>query len=431
MPVLITSNTLQRTISRTINEWTDTYGMSPIQPSSIRFYDQTPPSLKPLADGPHRWLFEAKQSVGYDGRAGLNIRSIVKLLQSHRAYNRQPLLIPEDWKNADSNTDVDSVITILQNSVCHYIDHLHTIWPSTAPVEFYKPRSYFSTVPYPFPNVTLHELRDPQDVQYSVEWTILKILSKAHMGVVQYSTLGVTTFYDALLPAICYQIRGCEVLRSTPITFPPYSAEYGSSTCLDFVCRPSSDNLPNGLPSGFIPVLFAAHHLDALHTFTEDELSWSRPGPPEKMPDRSQELVKLAQVFQPSLQLLVMYLTKKYRVGDQQWKPEWNPIIAQEECFYLRPQIPENFFFYGMNYSQVECIIYAFFPRYEVTSSGRVEWGFCCYEAYTPWPTGGGNLTHRIHFINTILRIQRHTAELAELFREISLSLGTNDICRS
>ncbi|ETW76897.1 hypothetical protein HETIRDRAFT_148183, partial [Heterobasidion irregulare TC 32-1] len=241
--------------------------MSPIEPKSIRFYDKTPPTLKPLADGPHFWLFDKENPIGYDGRAGLSIDRIVKLIQSHNSYDIQPLLIPEDWKNGDPNANVPPVIVTLQNSLCHYIDHLHTIWDET-PVEFYKPRSYFSTIPYPFPNVTLHELRDPKDMLYSVEWTILKILSKAHMGMVQYSTLGVKTFYNALLPAICHQIRGCEVLRSTTITFPRYSAEYGSSTCLDFVCRPSIDNLPRGLPSGFVPVLFAAHHLDALHPFT-------------------------------------------------------------------------------------------------------------------------------------------------------------------
>ena len=42
------------------------------------------------------------------------------------------------------------------------------------------------------------------------------------------------------------------------------------------------------------------------------------------MPDRRPGLVKLAKVFQPSLQLLVMHLTKKYRIDDHQWRPEWN-----------------------------------------------------------------------------------------------------------
>ena len=105
----------------------------------------------------------------------------------------------------------------------------------------------------------------------------------------------------------------------------------------------------------------------------------------------------------------------------------WQPVIAKGEPLWHRPHVPEKFFFYGMNYSQVACIIYTFFPRYQVTSSGRVEWGFCCYEAYTPWPIGGGDLTHRIHLVNTILRIQRHTAELVELFKTISLSLGCPD----
>lgn len=48
MPASIHSSTSfqQRVVSRTINEWHDFYGMSPIEPKSIRFYDKTPPTLK-------------------------------------------------------------------------------------------------------------------------------------------------------------------------------------------------------------------------------------------------------------------------------------------------------------------------------------------------------------------------------------------------
>ena len=161
------------------------------------------------------------------------------------------------------------------------------------------------------------------------------------------------------------------------------------------------------------------------------------------MPDRRPGLVKLAKVFQPSLQLLVMHLTKKYRIDDHQWRPEWNvsdlfairggqttdrpyqPILGEKDPEWSMPDVPEKYFFFGMNYSKIECIIYTFFPRYTVTASGRVEWGFCCFETYRPWPIGGIKTLHRVHLINMFLRIQRHTAELAEIFRDISGSLGT------
>ena len=161
------------------------------------------------------------------------------------------------------------------------------------------------------------------------------------------------------------------------------------------------------------------------------------------MPDRRPGLVKLAKVFQPSLQLLVMHLTKKYRIDDHQWRPEYNvsdlfairggqttdgpyqPILGEKDPEWSMPDVPEKYFFFGMNYSKIECIIYTFFPRYTVTASGRVEWGFCCFETYRPWPIGGIKTLHRVHLINMFLRIQRHTAELAEIFRDISGSLET------
>ena len=53
----------------------------------------------------------------------------------------------------------------------------------------------------------------------------------------------------------------------------------------------------------------------------------------------------------------------------------------------------------------------------------RLEWGFCAYEAYTPQPTEGVSPQTRAYLVNTFLRIQRHTAELVNIFKEYSLSL--------
>ena len=107
------------------------------------------------------------------------------------------------------------------------------------------------------------------------------------------------------------------------IAFPQYSSDFGSSTCPDYACRPTRDNLPNGLPNGFTPILFAAHHVANLIRFEHAEIPCVRPGPPDRMPDRSQGLVELVKIFQPSLQLLVMHLTKAHCL-DGKWDPEWN-----------------------------------------------------------------------------------------------------------
>ncbi|ETW76885.1 hypothetical protein HETIRDRAFT_119010 [Heterobasidion irregulare TC 32-1] len=331
-----------RVICLTIEDWRNIYGMSPIKPDSVRALDKVPPTLQPLADGPHRWLFERKLQVGYDGRAGLSIDSVVDVIQSHDIHEMQPLEIPVDWKASIHESSQirdfksysrDRTASQMRTSLCQFVDNVHNAW-SSIPVLLYRPRSHFATIPYPKPNVTLHELRDPRMTLYSVEWTIFKILCKGNSRVTGYSVLDPPLFYDTLLPAICHQIRGCNVLRSIPITFPTYSADHGSSTCLDFVCQPSTNNLPNGLPGEYIPALFAAHHVDILHAFELSEISYVRPGPSELMPDRNPGLVKLVKVFQPSLQLLVMYLTKKYRIDNYRWHPEWNrypPMLSISE----------------------------------------------------------------------------------------------------
>ena len=124
-------------------------------------------------------------------------------------------LLPQD---ARSNETLDITAALLRTALCQYVDNVHSAWPGT-PMLLYKPRSHFATIPYPQPNLTLHELRDPHMALYSVEWTIFKILCKGNSGVTGYSALGPKLFYDALLPAICHQIRGCRVLRFVLCTF--------------------------------------------------------------------------------------------------------------------------------------------------------------------------------------------------------------------
>lgn len=105
---------------------------------------------------------------------------------------------------------------------------MHSAWLGI-PVLLYRPRSHFATIPYPKPNLTLHELQDLHMALYSVEWTIFKILCKGNGGVTGYSALGPNLFYDALLPAICHQIRSCRVFRSVVGVFCEHSLTMSSS----------------------------------------------------------------------------------------------------------------------------------------------------------------------------------------------------------
>ena len=121
-------------------------------------------------------------------------------------------------KDAVSNKTLNTTTAILQTSLCQYVDNMHRVWPSVS-VLVYRPGSYFSTIPYPKPNLTLHELRDPDMPLYSVERTVFKTLCKGNSGLTVYSELGPRPYYDALLPAICHQIPGCTVLRSVTCIF--------------------------------------------------------------------------------------------------------------------------------------------------------------------------------------------------------------------
>ncbi|ETW76927.1 hypothetical protein HETIRDRAFT_412062 [Heterobasidion irregulare TC 32-1] len=97
MSVPISSNPTDthRIICRTIDEWLDLYGMSPPKPNRVRAFDKVPPTLQPLADDPHRCLFE-RQCQGYNDRASQSIDSVAKVIQSHNMHEIQSLEVSEN-----------------------------------------------------------------------------------------------------------------------------------------------------------------------------------------------------------------------------------------------------------------------------------------------------------------------------------------------
>ena len=71
--------------------------------------------------------------------------------------------------------------------------------------------------------------------------------------------------------------------------------------------------------------MFAVDYIDSISDLTNEEIRLDQPSVEQKtFSDRSQGTVKLAKMFEPALQLLVAYITKKYQTADGQWKPEWD-----------------------------------------------------------------------------------------------------------
>ena len=108
-----------------------------------------------------------------------------------------------------------------------------------------------------------------------------------------------------------------------------------------------------------------------------------------------------------------------------------SPLLSQPLASLRKSRlIPERLFFYGIVYAGFDFILYEFFPRYVVTPSEDIKWGFCCYESlvFEAWYTRGYPYS-QVEVMNTLLRVQRHTQELAEMiFPEMSELLGDDSI---
>ncbi|ETW81069.1 hypothetical protein HETIRDRAFT_418996 [Heterobasidion irregulare TC 32-1] len=395
----------------TLSAWLQKYGMA----GTGDTLDTSRSTLQDLSNGSHRWEFHILTRCG-PGDTG--IEGILVFLESRYEWIQDPLELPDDWKS----TDDFSLEATLKGALNQYLDQFDESYVS------FKPRPYFSNIDYPSSNVTFHEINDPTLSIYDVKWTLFKILSKCDPSMyTRYNELVPISLYSFVLPSVFYQIPQCDILRSVPIDFPVYSAAFGASVCIDFACKPSLHRLPNGLPDRFSPIIFAADYVDLISVLTDDELQRAYSDEPaanqETFPDRSQGIVKLAKIFEPALQLLVTYITNKFQINDREWRPEFDPFEVPMEMSHLRPDIPQDLFLYGMNYTKNDAMVYAFFPRYNITPSRRVIWGFSCAEAHRlPSIIASSSIRNRLDFFKTLLRIQRHTIHLAEIFKTISLS---------
>ncbi|ETW76951.1 hypothetical protein HETIRDRAFT_389963 [Heterobasidion irregulare TC 32-1] len=384
--------------------WLDKFGMA----GADRTLNISRSNLQMLWQGPHRWNFFIRSRFG-PGDCGIEL--ILLFLKRQQQWLPVPIAIPDDWKTSGGSL-LDATLTA---ALTEYLNkQLHDY------VEF-KPRESISDIAYPHAKITLHEIRDPTLKIYDIRWMLFKLFSKCdadrYIGFHEHLPGSLFSF---VLPSVCYQIPGCDVIRFTPIALPIYCAGFGSSVRLDFACTPSKCMLPNGLPGGFSPVLFAVDYVDSIPDLTRHEIEPDQPSEGSyAFPDRSHGIVKLAKIFEPALQLLVTYIVKKYQAPDGQWIPEWNPL--RSEIPHLRPDLPEDLFFYAINHSKSDCMVYAFFPRYSVTPSGRVEWGFCCSEAYRlPSLIASASMRDRMRVVKTLLRVQRHTVRITEVFTELS-----------
>ncbi|KAI0316396.1 hypothetical protein OF83DRAFT_1127181 [Amylostereum chailletii] len=321
----------------------------------------------------------------------------------------EPLAVPEDWKTSSCG-----VLQTLRR-YWEYIERYHG--PEYSVV--YTPRAYFSDVPYPSENVTLHEIKDEQGriAPGSVEYTMLKILQIPDMRTRTTRPNPDQTF-EVFLPTVVSQIPGCIGMRHETVYFPSYSIDHGTSSCPSVACRPSFENLPSNLPDGFPPILFAANPVKELIMITGNtgESYGHRINLRHPLPDRRDGILELAKLVQPTLQLFVMDLTARFQIEEGQWRPEWNPLLPGAQAKEM-PRIPEKYFVYGMNYDDARYIVYGFFPRYTISMSGRVEWSFCCFEAMRELRPPFASIQAPMDLARVLLVIQRHTAELAQIIR--------------
>lgn len=93
-----------------------------------------------------------------------------------------------------------------------YLSYLeHPCW-NREPLVEYTERSELCSQEYPTPNVTLHEVLDPEFSGHSVEWTIYKILSRGsgNSGMNPLETDGSWSF-DSILLDMCHQLKMCDI----------------------------------------------------------------------------------------------------------------------------------------------------------------------------------------------------------------------------
>ncbi|THH15539.1 hypothetical protein EW146_g4958 [Bondarzewia mesenterica] len=419
------TQTAQPVVSASFLTWLQEYGIRACIQNDIELRStESPSTIQALSEGPHCWVFIKRQSVGYSMGPCVGIENIVNLLQSRPSWYVQPLEIPEDWKASK-----------FIHLIFHLIFTFTSVGSEPGPMHDKSDHQCILMLLLGLSGERKRTVRPPRLVQ--TKTTLRRhTLSFAERdparntgpkdGVVQ------RRMDDLPDPVQRRHADARPVGRIYPQTdfcfatlrsLPPNPRMRGAQIHLNFFPDVLSwlrlvDMSRFCLSS--IGYLFIGMHAGRLE---RGEGHGDTYVAPDLLPDRKHGLVELAKMFQPTLQLMVMYLTKKYRVSEYEWRPEWNPPLNANKPIHEQPNIPNNFFVYGISYATLGCIVYAFFPRYQVTSSGRVEWGFCCCEVYVHnIAFGASSPKFRVDLINTLLIIQRHTTELARLFVEISQS---------
>lgn len=93
-----------------------------------------------------------------------------------------------------------------------YLSYLENPCFEGDPLIQYIDRSGFASQPYPYPNITLHEIQDPTVSSHSVEWTLFNIFTQGggNSGINPLETDGSWTF-DSILLDMFYQLPCCDL----------------------------------------------------------------------------------------------------------------------------------------------------------------------------------------------------------------------------
>lgn len=93
-----------------------------------------------------------------------------------------------------------------------YLSYLENPCFEGDPLIQYIDRSGFAGQPYPYPNITLHEIQDPTISSHSVEWTLFNIFTQGggNSGINPLETDGSWTF-DSILLDMFYQLPCCDL----------------------------------------------------------------------------------------------------------------------------------------------------------------------------------------------------------------------------
>ncbi|EIM86336.1 uncharacterized protein STEHIDRAFT_111814 [Stereum hirsutum FP-91666 SS1] len=171
----------------------------------------------------------------------------------------------------------------------------------------YVERSELEKESYPFPNVTLHELRDHPHGIHSVEWTLYKILSRGggNGGIDPLEADGSWTF-DSILLDMCHQIETCDIEIAARVDTCSRSGPSLPASA-DFICRLRANGVAPSLGAKVdsMPILFAATRVEELPEFPCITTSAIESIDPATFSRGHQPLLDIAVLFQSTLNIFI------------------------------------------------------------------------------------------------------------------------------